>query len=27
MDGDEWITPDGSIFCKVTDEIHYRKGV
>jgi hypothetical protein len=24
-DGDEWLTSDGSIFCEVTDEIHYRE--
>ena len=27
IDGDEWITRDGSIFCEITDEIHNRKGV
>lgn len=25
LDGDEWVTSDGSIFCSVTDEIHTRQ--
>ena len=24
-DGDEWVSPDGAIFCTVTDEIHARQ--
>ena len=27
IDGEEWITPDGAIFCDVTDEIHARQVV
>lgn len=24
IDGDEWVSPDGAIFCAITDEIHNR---